>query len=254
MSWQASDWMDGLPYDVAKALATRVLLKLANVAAQDGTRAYRNTWEVATELGVDRRSIMRALVELQRADLIRPGDQRAVAHIRGDRRPTVYDLNFGFSRMYAQPEIPFPDWSGEDPVEHTTDATETTQTTESHGVTQLSTGSHGVTNGVTTAVALGTNGTTYSTIKREALELEQAQAPKSEKDASGDSLRAAQRRADTFSLRASLHAATHQNSAEICRGRAGRKAHDFSPLSGWCEHCETRQPIESINESTGEVA
>jgi len=161
MSWQATDWADSLPYDAAKQLPFRVLLKYANVAAQDGTRAWRNSWEVANELGVDRRSVIRALRDLQTADLIRPGDQRAVEHIQGNRRPVVYDLNFGWHRMYSQPEIPLPEEDDDAP---------------DSGVTELSTGTPGVTSGVTTAVPLGTNGTIYNQLKEETHVLDRAQA------------------------------------------------------------------------------
>lgn len=179
MSWQAADWMDSLPYDVMKPLAARVLLKLANVAAQDGTRAYRSTWEVADELGVDRRSIQRALRELEGSDLIHKGDQRAVGHIRPDRRPTVYNLNFGWHTTYAQPELPLPD---DDENADSDGAT--------NGATRLSTGDHGATNGATTAVALGTNGTYLTHHTQESYVPDRAQAHEGI-DASGDSHRPA---------------------------------------------------------------
>lgn len=158
--------MDHLPYDAMKPLAARVLLKLANVAAQDGTRAWRNVWEVADELGVDRRSVQRALRELQAVDLIRVGDQLAVAHIRSDRRPVVYNLNFAWHRMYSLPEIPLPE-ADEEP--------------ETDGATKLSTDSHGATNGATPTVPLGTNRTTYLTVNEEPLVPDRALAR--EKDA-----------------------------------------------------------------------
>jgi len=145
--------MDKLPYDAMKPLAARVLLKLANVAAQDGTRAWRNVWEVANELGVDRRSVQRALRELQADDLIRPGEQLAVAHINPSRRPVVYDLNFGWHRMYSLPEIPLEDIENAD----------------EDGATQLSTGEDdlptGATYGATPSVPLGTNGTSITQLK-----------------------------------------------------------------------------------------
>lgn len=165
MSWQAAEWLDNMPYAIAKPLATRVLLKLANVAAQDGTRAWRNIWEVADELGVDRKSVQRALRELEAGDLIRPGDQRAVAHIRADRRPTVYDLNFGYARMYAQAELPLP----ESDVDYL-----------GHGATELLTGPHGATNGAARSVPLGTNGTTTNPSNKAALVLDRAQAHKTD--------------------------------------------------------------------------
>ncbi|ONI63917.1 hypothetical protein ALI44B_04635 [Leifsonia sp. ALI-44-B] len=165
MSWQATDWADQLPYDVVKPLATRVLFKLANVAAQDGTRAWRSKYEMAEELGVHQKSIGRALRELQDAHLIRLGDQRAVAHIRADRRPTVYDMEFGWHRMFAQPEIPLPQDEEDEPEEAAPD-----------GGTELSTGSHGGTHGGTAAVPLGTNGTTYNQLTKEPYVPERAQA------------------------------------------------------------------------------
>jgi len=167
--------MDGLPLEAMKPLATRVLLKLANVAAQDGCRAYRNVSEVAHELGVSHRSVQRALRELQEADLVRPGDQRAVAHIPGNRRPTVFDLNFGWHRMYGQPEIDLPD---DDELGVTP------------GVTEFSTGDPGVTPGVTATVPLGTNGTSISQHTQTALVGNRASA-KGITDGSAGSHRAA---------------------------------------------------------------
>jgi hypothetical protein len=92
MSWQATEVVDQLPYDLVKPLAFRVLLKLANVADPEGRRAWRSKFELANELGVDQRSIQRALRELEQAHLIRKGDQKFVSHIRGGYRPTVYDI------------------------------------------------------------------------------------------------------------------------------------------------------------------
>jgi len=228
MSWQASDWMDALAYDVAKPLATRMLLKLANVAAQDGSRAYRNSWEVAAELGVDRRSVMRALRELEASHLIHKGDQRVVAHIRADRRPTVYDLNFGYAREFGSPELPLPEDG-----EFTPNPDALDEWTDFHGVTQLSTDSHGVTNGVTAAVHLGTKGTYYTPLENTSLVLRQAQAPEKERQSRPTNRGTAER-------------------AEMCRGRTGLRPHEFNAASGWCEHCETRRP-ESVDLVTGEV-
>ncbi|NYD72306.1 helix-turn-helix domain-containing protein [Herbiconiux flava] len=97
--------MDQLPYDIATNLEQRVLLKLCNVADVDGSRAFRSKADMARELGCDPKSVQRALRKLESLDLIRQGDQRLVAHLRAGYRPTVYNLNFGYHRMYAQPEI-----------------------------------------------------------------------------------------------------------------------------------------------------
>lgn len=116
------DAIDHLAYDSTSALGFRVLTKLANVAAQDGTRAWRLNAEMAKELGVSVRSVQRALRDLEDGDLIRRGDQRAVSHWRSDRRPVVYDVV-----MDAAEDV-------------------------SSGVTEFSTTDDGVTNGATTAV------------------------------------------------------------------------------------------------------
>lgn len=136
MSWQACAWADSLEHNVVGPLAFRVLVKLANVSNEHGTIAWRTKAEIAVELGVSQRSVQRAYAELEHAALIKPGDQSFVHHIRKDRRPTVYELNFRWKSQFAQPELP---WE--------------------NGETQLSTGSRGdriVPNGETTAVAQGT--------------------------------------------------------------------------------------------------
>jgi hypothetical protein len=225
MSWQAADWMDSLPYDVMKPLAARVLLKLANVAAQDGTRAYRSTWEVADELGVDRRSIQRALRELEQSELIVKGDQRAVGHIRPDRRPTVYNLNFGWHTTYAQPELPLPD----DDDDGATD-----------GATPLSTGSYGATNGATTAVALGTNGTYLTQHTQESYVPDRAQAHE-EIDASGGSHRPA-----------SAPGSPVWSEAR-CPANERKRVHQLGSY-GKCIHCHERPlpPFTHTPATTGE--
>ncbi|WP_368665891.1 helix-turn-helix domain-containing protein [Cryobacterium sp. Y62] len=156
-----------------KPLATRVLLKLANVAGQDGSSAYRNLWEVAAELGVDRRSIQRSYRELEAAELMHKGDQRTLSHIRADRRPVVYDLNFGWQREFGRPELPMPEDG--DPIP----CPEASEWGDFHGAT----------NGATYEVPLGTKRTTYLTVKDLSTVPERAHERESNTDASGDSLR-----------------------------------------------------------------
>jgi hypothetical protein len=131
------DAIDRVPYDACKPLEYRVLVKLANVAAQDGTRAFRNQEQMADELGVSVRSIQRALKQLEAERLIIRGDQRILSHERADRRPVVYDINMrkclDWEAYHAEPLVN---------VDGVT-----------HGVTEISTGAHGVTNDTTTAVA-----------------------------------------------------------------------------------------------------
>lgn len=128
MSWQATAWADSLDYDACGHLAYRVLIKLANVADENGHRAWRAHSVVADELGVSVRSVQRALKELEHTRrLIVRGDQRFVQHLRADRRPTVYNL-----AMRAPVALMVP----------------------LDGVTELSTGvTTAVADGVTTAVA-----------------------------------------------------------------------------------------------------
>ena len=180
MSWQATAWADSLPYDVAKPLAYRVLIKLSNVADQNGRNAFRLKFEMANELGVDPRSITRALKELRDDALILEGDQALLSHWRADRRPTVYDMNFNYTLETMQPELPpFPVADHDEPDEITPSEV------DSHGVTEFSTPFYGVTHGVTTEVQQGTKGTTYLTLNKESLVPDRAQAP--EIDASGAS-------------------------------------------------------------------
>jgi len=131
------DAADRVPHGVVRELEYRVLLKLANVAAQDGTRAWRNMHEVAVELGVSLRSVQRAIKTLETERLITRGEQRHVDHMRGDRRPIVYDLNL--EKML--------NW----------DAYHGLELVELHGATELFTPlvqfDHGATNGATTVVA-----------------------------------------------------------------------------------------------------
>jgi len=93
MSLEAFIWAANLPLDVVGSTAYRVLLKLANHAHSDGRNAWRSTARLADELGCTRRTAQRAINELRLAGLIYPGDQRMTRHMRGDRRPVVYDLN-----------------------------------------------------------------------------------------------------------------------------------------------------------------
>lgn len=102
MSYQAAMAVGMLPYNVCGAMAFRVLLKLANVADDEGKGAFQFDPKVANELGVSVRSIIRCRAELEAASLIRRGDQKRVGHWRGGNRPIVYDVN-----MYAY-ESPAP--------------------------------------------------------------------------------------------------------------------------------------------------
>lgn len=141
MSWQACDAIDKLPYDACGHMAYRVLQKLANVAAEDGSRAFRHAGAMAAELGVSKRSVQRSLKELEAARLIIRGDQRLVSYERPDRRPTVYNVN-----MLAYHDFEQQEWT----LDETSENGVTELSTVPQNVDKLSTG---VTNGVTTVDA-----------------------------------------------------------------------------------------------------
>lgn len=90
MSIEAMTW--ALSADVGDATGKLVLIGQANHAHKDG----RNAWVGKDQLGeyanCDPRTVQRHLKKLRAAGWIRPGDQAAVAHIRADRRPVVYDV------------------------------------------------------------------------------------------------------------------------------------------------------------------
>lgn len=106
MSLESQIWASNLPLDATSYTAFRVLLKLANHSHIDGRNAWRSTRSLADEFGIDKRTVQRALAELKAARLITPGDQLLVAHLRSDRRPTVYDLNLQWSKSYGEPDEP----------------------------------------------------------------------------------------------------------------------------------------------------
>lgn len=174
MSWQAQDAIDRLPYDATGPLAFRVLQKLANVAAQDGSRAWRSIPEVANELGVSVRSVQRALKELEdgavnaatgeQIPLIRRGDQRHVDHMRADRRPTVYDVNMRAADLLEQLHASLDDEPAPAAAATEIEVQTTAERGTSDGVTELSTPEretpYGVTHDATTVVVSeGTNRT-----------------------------------------------------------------------------------------------
>jgi len=74
------------------AEARLVLVALADHADPDGQGAYPAAKTLADRLGVTTRAVRRSLAALADAGLIAHGDQRLTRHLRGDRRPVVWDL------------------------------------------------------------------------------------------------------------------------------------------------------------------
>ncbi|MCK2028108.1 helix-turn-helix domain-containing protein [Microbacterium sp. SSW1-47] len=102
MSLEAFIWVSKLPLDVVPPTAFRVLLLLANHAHSDGRNVWRKKSELANELGCSLRTVERAFRDLRVRGLIKHGDQRLTEHLRNDRKPVVFDLNFEFGREYSE--------------------------------------------------------------------------------------------------------------------------------------------------------
>lgn len=91
MSIQALTWAIEDAPDVPPHLVSS-LIALANHADRNGRGAYPSQETVADYTRKSPRQAKRDLDDLQSRGLIRPGDQRFVAHVRPDRRPIVWDL------------------------------------------------------------------------------------------------------------------------------------------------------------------
>lgn len=90
MSIEATSW--ALGQTVGDPTRKLVLIAYANHAHKDGRHAWPSTATVAEYAECDPRTVIRHRKALVDDGWIREGDQQQVGHIRGDRRPTVYDL------------------------------------------------------------------------------------------------------------------------------------------------------------------
>lgn len=142
MSLRAMLWaLYDAPTDDLPAGAFRVLLALADHADDRGWNAFPHASTLAQRFGITTRSARRHLAALRAAGLIYEGDQRMVEHVRGDRRPVVYNLDLGLR--------------GDSPV--TSHDVTPTVTSQPHGVTERTPrGDSPGSNGVTAAVPQGT--------------------------------------------------------------------------------------------------
>lgn len=68
------------------------LYALANYAGPDGRHTYPSVATLAHDAECSEATVRRDLKQLLADGWIRPGDQEHVAHIRGDRRPVVYEI------------------------------------------------------------------------------------------------------------------------------------------------------------------
>lgn len=142
MSLNAYVWAASLPLDIVGPTAFRVLLKYADRVDQYGRAGWYNTAELAEQLGCHPRTVQRATRELLDRGLMVEGDQRFVKHIRGDRRPTVYNLNLS-TVVAPRLEVEEDEETGDD----------TTPSVTPHGTTDMSRHGNPVPHATTSAVA-----------------------------------------------------------------------------------------------------
>lgn len=151
MSLRAMLWaLYDAPTDDLPAGAFRVLLVLADHAGDDACAAYPAAATIAARLRISRRTVLRHISALRDAGLLRMGDQHLVDHVRGDRRPTVWDLATDVRGDRAVT----PSEAHEVTVGDTSHGVTPTVMPSRHGVTEKasrgdSPGTHGVTPAVT---------------------------------------------------------------------------------------------------------
>jgi hypothetical protein len=81
------DEAEGVPPSLVSTL-----LAVARYAGNDGRGAHPSATTVAAHTRKSESQAKRDLAALEKSGLLRRGNQRIVAYIRADRRPTVYDL------------------------------------------------------------------------------------------------------------------------------------------------------------------
>lgn len=138
MLWALED----APVPSNEPYAHLVLIALADHASDDGTSARPSVALLATKARCSARTVHTKLRLLQDAGIIRRGDQEQVAHLRADRRPTVWDLAVnGVQQMQVAP-------TGE-PVDNSGDGVQHVHPVARHGVKRTTSrgeapGTHGV--------------------------------------------------------------------------------------------------------------
>ena len=97
MSVAAISWvLSSAPVD--DPCSMMVLVALADRADSDGSASYPSVETIAQRSRSSVRTVHRRLAELERAGVIRRGDQGLVAHFRADHRPVVWDIVMGAER------------------------------------------------------------------------------------------------------------------------------------------------------------
>jgi hypothetical protein len=91
LGWNAVLWVFYEAPDVPAHLLSALLVYAAH-AGTDGRGAYPSASTVAMLTRKTERNAKKDIAELVRLGLLLPGNQRMAAHIRADKRPSVYDL------------------------------------------------------------------------------------------------------------------------------------------------------------------
>lgn len=76
-----------------------VLVALADRYNDDTEVCWPSIKTIAAEIGVSERTVHKAIKDLEAEGLIERGNPRWVAHLRADRRPTVWTLNLGMVKL-----------------------------------------------------------------------------------------------------------------------------------------------------------
>ena len=108
MSLQAMQWaMSKAPLkrNAAQCRNRLVLIALADRYNDDTGVCWPSIKTISNEIGVSERTVHKAISELESVGLIARGDPHWVAHIRADRRPTVWTLNLNMVKP-AEPVEP----------------------------------------------------------------------------------------------------------------------------------------------------
>ncbi len=99
MSLEAFIWVSKLSRSTSCLLRRSACYSCSRTTPHsDGRNVWRKKSELANELGCSLRTVERAFRDLRVRGLIKHGDQRLTEHLRADRKPVVFDLNFEFGR------------------------------------------------------------------------------------------------------------------------------------------------------------
>lgn len=93
-----------LSLNVGDSTRKLVLIGYANHAHRDGRNAWASVETIAKYANCSTRTVQRHVAQLVADGFMREGDQTLVAHLRGDRRPIVYDVAMSEEQRLAWQE------------------------------------------------------------------------------------------------------------------------------------------------------